>query len=638
MAVISYKQFSGEIPNSEPQLLPGDRAQMAKNCEFTNGALQPMRDGVLLQTMLNNPVRGIYTEDGISFYTWSVETQAFKSPVTGDTNRRVYYLTPSVGKFNVSTTLGMAYNGPTPLAANTWKAGVPRPSVAPTLTLVKRTTLADYPSAGVKIDVWWEYGGTQYGKISPGFNTVTPFTVFTFTPPAFVSGSMPDGATLTAKISFVDGANNNAEIMAMTIKSGTNGRSSALPGGLEASLETSGKITISWGVIDTRAYVYTYRNDWKEEGANSPAALVSPTYMDDVQIGVTLDSFAGYRPFLDFKVYRTYGSNPTYVGVNVSGSGQILVDASNRKSVVGAALESTDWTPPPDGLQGLALMPNGWFAAFKDNTLYMSEPYRPHAWPYSISFAKGIRGIAVAQQSLVVTTADGVHVVTGAFPAAAQQMRLNSPQPGIAQRSMTPVDGAIAYASNDGIVFVEGADATISVSQKLFTRAKWRERFSSVLSDGSLTFAYHDGCLVGSSPTASEGFTLRLDEDVGALCRIDAGFGAMFFLPVTDSLYYSVGANVYLFKGGINKTMDWWGKDWVYPQHSTFGAAYIRCDGPTTITLYADGDQVYSTTQSTGHFRLPSLPRALRWSVRFSGAYTVSEFSMAQSMLELKSV
>ncbi len=673
--------------------MPDDRAQYAKNCEFTGGSLQPMAEGFLLQTMVNNPVRGIYTEDGINFYTWPTETLAFKGPTIGDVYNRVYHLTPGVGKFNVSTTAGMAYNGPSPSAGNTWKAGVPRPTVAPSLSLVRRTTLSDYPNATVKIEAWWEYGGKQYDKATVSFVTITPFLKFSFTPPnktanttttstvattpydpftgaanqAYIGDSgfpydpitgainplysgpttstqtttandgTPDKSTLAAKLSFLD--TDSREIVAVVVRPGSISRSSALPGGLEVSLDESGAVTVTWGIVETRAYVFTCRNAWLEQGAPSPASLISPTYMDDVQLTLSAPSFTGYRPLQDYRVYRTYGSNPAYVGVTVTGSGSVFTDASNAKSVVGEALESTDWTPPPDGMQGCVLMPNGWFAGFVGNTLYMSEPYRPHAWPYSMTFAKSIRGLAVAQQSIVVTTADGVHVVTGAFPASAQNIRLASPQPGISQRSMAPVDGAVAYASNDGIVFVEGASATIDISQKLFTRAKWREFCAGTLDDASITFAYHDGCLVASSQTSPDGFTLRLDEGVGALSRIDAGFNAMFYLPVTDSLYYSKGAAVYLFKGGgVNKTLDWRGKDWVYPNHVTFGAAYIRADGPVTVKIYAEDTVVYTATQVSGYFRLPSLTRALRWSVRFVGNYDIKEFGMAQSMMELKSV
>lgn len=642
MATISYKSFMGEIPNMDPHLLPDNRAQRAMNCEFLGGALEPMKAGAIYKNgMASNPVKGIFTDDGIDFLTWTDETQAYKSPVTNDTNRRVYYLTPSEGIFRVTPTPITPLGG-SPATGNFWKAGVLRPTVAPALALVQRTTLADYPSASVALRVWYEYGGKQYGLTTPALTTKTAFTEYEFPVPAFDAEAYPAGATLVAELVFNSGAS-TGRIMALLIRAGSSAKSMALPGGLEAAFDAAGRITITWGVTETRAYVYTYRNSWLEEGAPSPAALISPTYMQDVRITVTSADFTEYRPLQDYKIYRTYGTSASYVGVTVTGSGLIFTDSSNAKSAVGTALQSTDWTPPPTGLQGLILMPNGWFAAFKDNTLFMSEPYRPHAWPYSMSFGRSIRGIASAQQSIVVTTADGVHVVTGAFPGSAQQIRLNLPQAGISQRSMTPIDASVAYASNDGIVFVQGASATIDVSQKLFTRVRWRENYGSNLD--TMSFAYHDGCLVAASK-AGDGFTIRLDEDVGNFSRVGvvaAGdetgdFGTMFYLPVTDTLYYAKGNVIYTFKGGPNKTFDWWGKDWIFPAHQTFGAFYIRCDGETRLTIYRDGAEVHTAKYQPGHHRLPSLGRGLRWSVRFSASEAVHEFAMAQTMGELRNV
>lgn len=85
--------------------------------------------------------------------------------------------------------------------------------------------------------------------------------------------------------------------------------------------------------------------------------------------------------------------------------------------------------------------------------------------------------------------------------------------------------------------------------------------------------------------------------------------------------------------------MTWWGRDWIFQSHITFGAGFVRCSGPVTLTVYADGSEVHQTAlSSTGHFRLPPLPRALRWSIRLSGSYEVQELYIAQTMGELKSV
>ena len=642
MATIAYKKFSGEIPNADPQLLPPERSQLAENCEFAGGSLKAVKDGFMLRTMANNPVKGIYTDDGINFYTWQQETQAFKSPTIDDAYSRLYFLTPAVGTLNVASTAGMAPNGPSPSANITWKAGVPRPTAAPVLTLVDRTTIPDHASAETKIEAWYEYAGKQYGKVTVSPTVNLALRKYTISKPTKPSDT-PEGAVLAVKFSLSEPVNGVAtEIAAATFKSGQPARSAAFPGGIEFSLDepsaTQAVITATWGNYETRAYTYTYRNTWYEEGAPAPAATISVTYIQDVAVAVSPGVFTGYRPFLDYKLYRTYGTGATYIGTDFTKAGDVLTDYARSSSVVGAALASTDWTPPPTGLQGLVLLPNGWFAAFKGNMLYMSEPNRPHAWPYSIAFSRAIRGLAVSQQSIVVTTADGVHAVSGGFPGSAQPIRLNQPQAGIAQRSMVAVDGAVAYASNDGIVFVSGAQASLEISQKLFTRIKWRERYAQALSDASLTFGYHDGCLVATSKSMNTGFTLRFDEGVGEFSRLSQGYDAMFYLPVADSLYYSIGPAVFQFKGGDGASFDWWGKDWIYPIPSTFGAGYLRSAGSVQLRVYADGNLVHSANIAPGYFRLPSLPRSLRWSIRLTGVSEVNEFYLAQTMGELKNV
>ena len=682
MSVIVYKQFLGEIPNTDPHLLPIDRAQFAQDCEFTGGSLKGIAGGAFLQNMASNPVRGIYTEDGIKFYTWDKRTYAFKGPVVDDSYNRIYFLQPTDGVLRVTNTAGMAYNGPSPADATTYQVGVPRPTAAPVLTAVTRNTLAGYDGASVEISAWWEHSGAVYEKVVVTPTSSSPFSWYEFATPTktlvqtvtkdevknavdsyageFInlyydeflkkiavssSGSTesvagtPADATIAVSVTIKDASGNT--IATVSARNGVPGRSSALPGGFEVQLASTSsgyRVSLVWGVVETRAYVYTYTNTYGEEGAPSPAQTIAVTYMQDVTVRVSTDSFAGYRPQAGCKVYRTFGTNSTYVQVDVSGTAPTLKDTTRSIRAMGSALESVNWTPPPSGLGGLTLMPNGWFAAFRGNTLYMSEPYRPHAWPYSMTFAKAIRGIVMAQQSIVVTTADGVHVVTGATPASAQQIRLNTPQPGIGQDAMTPLDGSVAYLSNDGIVIVTGADASLDFSQKLFTRSKWREQYGPVLKDGAISLGYHDGCLVATSKSMDAGFTIRFDEDSGSYSRLSSGYDAMFSLPVADSLYYSIGNAVYQFKGGTRVSADWWGKDWVFTSPATFGAGYLRGSGAMTITIYANGVEVYKKSINPGYFRLPSLPRAERWSVRFTGESDLSEFALAQTMSELKLV
>ncbi len=639
MAIIRYKSFAGEVPRTDPHLLQDGQAQLSQYCDTSAGSVKPLNGGLPLSAMANNPVKGIYTEDGLVFYTWAGETYAFKSPVIDDSHNRMYWLTPATGDFNASTTLSMASNGPTPISGNTWKVGVPRPTAAPTLTLVNRSTLEDYPGFTLDFSAWWEDAGIQYNQTVVTPSSVSPLRQYNFGPLSTVG--VPAGAVLVVRMTFNDAS--GVEIATLTARAtgGNVARTSVFPGGLELTIGqmTGGsyKLFLTWGAESTRAYTYTYENSWDEEGPPAPPATISPTYAQDVVVGVTAGDFAGRRPFARYNIYRTFGTNPTYIKITTEElSPTSHKDTSRTPSAVGTALESSDWTPPPAGLSGIAIMPNGWFAAYKGNVLYMSEPYRPHAWPYSQTFPTNIRGICAAQQSLVVTCADGVYQVLGGFPSSAQQMRLQVPQAGVAQRSMVSLDGVVAYASNDGIVLINGTQGSMEASQSLFTRDVWRAQYGNILTDSSIRLSYHDGFLVGSSNTQAKGFIVRMDDGPATYTRTSERWDSAFQLPVTDTLYYSVGANVYQFRGGTPATLTWHGKDHVFGRYERFGAGYLRADGNVTVTIYADGVQHFSGTVAPGYFRIPDGRRALRWSVKMVSQAQVHELALASTMSELR--
>lgn len=650
MAKIVYRGFKGEIPRLEPHLLPDVNAQLAVDCEFDSGALTPIKDGFELATMANNPAKGVYTEDGLKFYSWPVETIAFPAPLAEDSFDRLYYLSPSDGRLMVVTRAGMAANGPTPTGGV--RAGVPNPTVKPTLSLRDRSTLPDYPSVQITAESWW-VDLSSGNVVNRGAASVTPLIslrAYQVSKPSLTGA--PTTRRMGSKLTFTD-IDTGKEIFSLQATSGSITKSQSVPGTVEGLLQEDaarGVWYLTWGVMETRAYTYTYENTWNEEGAAAPPDTISPTYVQDVQIDVTAADFSGFRPFLRYNIYRTYGNVATYIKTLATVDGSVptrFYDFSSKPSTVSNALESSEYLPPAIGLAGFEMMPNGWGVIFKGNTVWLSQPGLLHAWPYSLTFNHAVRGVRATQQALIVTTADGVYWVGGVSPAGASQTKIALPQPGIAQRSMALIDGAVAYASNDGIAMVAGGAGSMDVSEKLFFRKKWRELYDTQLKNASFMFGYHDGMLIAQSNNAPVGFAVRLDDDAGAFTRNARQYDAMMTLPVNDALYYTQGNKLYQFRGSDNNIpFDWWGKDWVFPKDTTFGAGYILCEGPTTLRLYADvksGTEivqqlVHTVTLTDGHFRLPDLNLSRKWSVRLSGSFKVTEFAMARSMKELQQV
>lgn len=666
MTTLVLKNFSGELPNTPDYKLPDANAQQALYCDFAQNDLRPLRGGTLIKTM-SNTVRGIYTEEGVNFYTWPIETFAAKGPVNNDTYGRMYFM--NADGFKVAPYSGAGATGGEP--ATSYLVGVPAPTTAPVLVLKQRATLPDYPSISVTTRVWYELNGKRYQEgVMSSFTVVTPWKKYTFTPPTrtlynpgqeatstFVeaesstttvvteavaaSGTPPD-AKLTAQIIVLDTSNSNKEIFNVTVSSGatTPTRSNSFPGGVEVMLSSDGVLTFEWGVVETRAYVYTMVNSYLEESAPSLANVVSVTYLDYVEVTTTVPSFTGYSARSATNIYRTFGTNPTYFKITTTNLGSnVYKDETFKASDIGVPLPSLEWDLPETGMTGLVPMPNGFFAAYKGNMLYFSEPFRPHAWPYAMSFPNNITGICPDAQSLVVTTNTGAHMVLGSLPSNMAQQKLPLPQAGIAQRLMVNLEGSVAYASADGIVLVQGSQSTMTLSQKFYSREDWRSTFATIADDAR--FGYTDGYLVMVSSAEAKGIIIRLDEAAGTLTQFNETFDSMFYLPITDTLYYSKGANVYRLRDGAAAyyTLDWWSKEFTMPNYINFGAFFIRCTASTAVTIYVDGVSWHTfTAAATGYYRLPAGKRALRWSVRVQTAGKIEEIAMAESMSEFRNV
>lgn len=651
---LSFKRFAGMFPRTPNQLLPDNAASLAVNCDFSKDVLGSLKGGLDVLTIESGTSagKGFYSANGTNWYTWSEEVVGYKSPVIDETYSRIYFVTRTSGSpyVAISPEVTGTISGTPP---QTWRLGVPVPASAPTLTLITRTTLPDYPTATFSFSYWWEDNGTQFGNtdVASGSVTVpTALKVYKFPQPTKPADA-PDTAGFVVQATLNDGGK---QLFVLNSRDTTTApsRSAALPGGVEMSISVARSevyVKFTWGVTDTRAYVYTYVNTWNEESAPSPAALISPTYIQDVQVG-TAGAFSALvtlcRPWQKTNIYRTYGSG-TYIQTTVTGTDPTYLDSSRTVTSVGTALQTLGWLPPPwTGISSMVQMPNGWFAVYKGNTLYMSEPYRPHAWPYSITFPKDITGICAGPQSLVVTTLETAYNVTGPHPKSVMQQDTGIPVGGISQKGMVKFDAGVAYLSNDGIVVVSGSQATLELSQKFFTRETWRSLYGAALPDMAL--GYHDGFLVCTSTTSALGFLVRLDEAEGAFTQYNVQHNAMYRLAKLDTLYYSNGGHIYRFREGSALNATWNSKDFIFQTYVKLGIGFARMTGNGTndvqVKLYGDGSLIHTQTLSssagTVYFRLPANRGHLKWQfdVTISGGATLDELALAHTVDGLKNV
>lgn len=129
MSGFKINRFLGVRPRIPESVLPEHHATLAQNCDFAYAELRNTKNGFLIGTMSNSP-KSIYTEEGLTFYTWDTDVTAVRSPMASDSFNRMYFT--GDGGFKVANRLGTRVNGGPP--STSYLVGVPRPTVAPALS------------------------------------------------------------------------------------------------------------------------------------------------------------------------------------------------------------------------------------------------------------------------------------------------------------------------------------------------------------------------------------------------------------------------------------------------------------------------------------------------------------------------
>ena len=293
----------------------------------------------------------------------------------------------------------------------------------------------------------------------------------------------------------------------------------------------------SGDVDETRAYVYTFVNEWGEESAPSPASapvtgdITGSWVLSTMQ--VAYPPAGNHNPLSKTRIYRTVTglSSVDYRFVTEITPAAGYTDDSSGTPDGGGYITSTDgvslneslpsnsWNAPPAGLQGIVNMANGIMVGFVGRDLYFSEPYRPHTFPlaYQISVDAVIIGLGVYQSGVVVCTTSNPWVATGTHPASIALTRLDDVEPCQSFRSIVNGLDGVTYASQNGLILVNQQGAS-NITKPLITRNEWRESYSPATSrsaaDGSRTITFTN---------ANEGWLFQPLEPMGHLVDL-SGF------------------------------------------------------------------------------------------------------------------
>ncbi len=397
---------------------------------------------------------------------------------------------------------------------------------------------------------------------------------------------------------------------------------------------------------ETRVYVYTFVTDLNEEGPPSAPSNLLDTYLLDSTVGLSgLGSAApsGYEGHIVAKrIYRTLsGSLSTdYQLVDEIPISQSTFADTTLGADLGEAIETVNWSAPPDGAFGITQMANGIMLVFKGYDIYPSEAYVPYAYPaaYSLSVDFPIVGAASLGTSAVILTTGHPYLLMGSDPSALSLVKLEAPQSCASKRSIAAADGGVIYASPDGLMVVSGSGQVTNLTAALFSRDEWQDLVPS-----SMHGYFHDGryfCFYDNGVTQA-GFIYDAAQGTAAFTTLDLYATAGYSDLLQDSLYLKVGTTILKWHASSTGLSYTWksGKVETASPTNPACAQVVAASYPATFKLYAD--DVLKHTQSVTSkeiFWLPSGYRANFLEVEITGTAEVLSVQVADSPQELRTV
>jgi hypothetical protein len=364
---------------------------------------------------------------------------------------------------------------------------------------------------------------------------------------------------------------------------------------------------------------------------------------------------------LYYDVAETLDKPARYWG---DGSYDFLDDFDSRNLL--DILDSDEYDPPPDDLQGLTTIKNNILVGFVGNTLYFSEPALPHAWPirYATPVGEDIVALAAIAGSLLVLTKGYPYLVATNDPASGVSAdRIDVLYSCLSAKSVVSMGYGIVYSTNDGLaVFSPNTGGTL-ITKALYNNDTWQTDIdpTTVVAEyyGENYFASH-----------SQGsFVFEQDAKVGGFFVDTAPvFSASWYDTQTGKLYYCTGTlgDVYEWDDLSQPalTMEWKSKVIVTKDMINLGAARVIADYSTvtktwdnetrnwesaltnwnnadeiTFRLWANKELILTTTvNDTEVFRLPTGYRTDTFEVGVEGNVRVRAIHLAETPLGLREV
>lgn len=236
-------------------------------------------------------------------------------------------------------------------------------------------------------------------------------------------------------------------------------------------------------ITATSTWVYTFVRKWSDgtadEGPPSPPS--NSLTLAARQASVTMPNGAitvGDYGITHKRLYRSNGGAYFFVSESTIATSPATDNLATAS--LGSAITTTKYLPPPDDMIGICELANGVLAGFAKNIIYLSEPYRPWAFPSANQYAVAWTPVAIGGYgtTVVVATTAYPYIGRGLDPAAYTFKPQSGAQyPCISKRSMAAGEVGVFWATNEGIALANEGGVTLATKEFL-TQKEWRRDFA----------------------------------------------------------------------------------------------------------------------------------------------------------------
>lgn len=279
-------------------------------------------------------------------------------------------------------------------------------------------------------------------------------------------------------------------------------------------------------VLAARAYTYTWVTAYGEEGPPAPPTLVNGWSNGQWSLELfspSTDELGVTRIITKLRIYRTVasasgGTSYYYVDEIPVTQGTYTDTIDDSVVVLNNIVPSVLYYPPPEDLRDIRSMPNGISVGFRNNEIWFTEPFLPHAWNpgYVLTTEFPIVGLGVSGQTVVACTSSTPYAASGVNPGSMALTKTSQAEPCVSRGSILGTDMGVYYCSPNGLILVSQAGQVTNTTELWITRERWRaltpSKTTRAIMLSSSYFAF--GSLNGNDNSeAQAGFTIELAND-----------------------------------------------------------------------------------------------------------------------------